>query len=166
MGKTLYRKFVAQASDCTEETPHLRADCYAFGQARKLGLSMCMTASGKVEVRRKDALSQPVTLTIREVFVDEQGHEYDADGKIAVENPGAHNFTVLTRGYLAVKDGDVARAAQIFEPEAVKVAGKEKWELKPTNTKAIAAKAEATAKELELRVAAIRAANAKPVPAK
>lgn len=166
--KNMYRKFVVSASDYTPDAPHLRADCYAVTQAQKLGLPMCLKALGRQEVRRTDTLGQPITLTIREVFVDDQGNELGLFKKIDpklgeveyfdvdVENPTAHNFTVQNRGYVLVRDGDRPRAAQMFEPYQREKSVK--WELRPTNAKESQAKAFSDANQLEQRAAAIRAA--------
>ncbi len=157
MGKTLYKKFVVTASDYDASKPHLKADGYRDGQMLKAGLSMCMTAEGRKEVRRKDALGQFVTVTLTEHLVDNQGHECDASGNIieGKENPDAHNFTILKRGFLEVTGELALRAPQVFIPEYDET--KVRWILKATSEKAIAAKANSAADEMERKAKSLRA---------
>lgn len=163
--KKLYKKYQIQASDYDATKPHLRCDGYRAGQMLKAGLSMCMTADGRKEVRRKDALGQPVTVTLSEHFVDEQGHECDGDGAIINPNPDAHNFTVIKRGFLEVTGEKTLQPPQVFIPEYNDA--KVLWTLKPITAHAVAAKAALSADQLEAQAKALRAkADAlKPKPA-
>lgn len=155
MEKKLFKKFVVTASDYEDGKPHLRADGYRAGQMLKAGLSMCMTAEGRKDVRRKDALGQPVTVTLSEHLVDDQGHECDANGTIVNPNQDAHNFTIIKRGFLEVTGEKTLRPAQVFIPEYDE--SKVRWALKPITAHAVGQKASASAEALEAQAKALRA---------